>query len=601
MSESKPRRQQTLAVLLGASYFHRAPKLAQGRAFYNSAQDFQEYLISSDGLGLPRENVDWLFDDSRSPSDQLQDIGDFLDNRSSDLKNTGTPLQDLIIYYVGHGLFSGLDQQAYCFAIRATDERSEALTSIRASDLAYIVKGHARFLRKFLILDCCFSAAAYKEFQSGPLQVSRVRVMEQLPQKGTTLLCSASAQDVSLVPEGLPRTMFSDSLLRALRQGSRFLGPQLSLSELGDLVKVNLQEAYPNNWVRPEVHSPDQREGDIASLPLFPNPAYDAQKTEEARGIQSARTSQDEARREPEAANAQLETQAPERAEAESKTRETETARQKAEVVKAQAETEVRERAEAGSKTREAETARQKAQVAKTPSEINWQKRIENSKGIAIIVAASTLVVALIVGLFWAYTYTSTQRPTSTVNQEPLSKAANEAQKPAPDKSGANSSPAGTQPSEVIRPDVSDKRPAMQPSQKPSSAATNGKTNSVAASPVATRTPSAPIRAYRPSPSSQDWGECTFEKSPGRPARVDGDCSNTLDNLALRLQQMPTGKLVLVGYTAETEPQSLSLQRALNVKRYLTIDGPSRNAASRIETQQGGIKDKSVHFYFVPG
>jgi hypothetical protein len=275
-----PNPRQTLAVLIGASWFGRAPKLAQGRAFYNSAHDFHEYLTSSAGLCLARENVNWLFDDSRLPSDQLQDIRDFLERRSADLGGRGTPPEDLIVHYVGHGLFWGSDQ-AYCLAVRATDERSEGLTSVRVGDLAAIIKAHATFLRKILILDCCFSAAAYKEFQSGPLEAARVKLLEELPKRGTTLLCSASAQDASLAPEGLSRTMFSDALLKALHQGHSFLGPRLSVWELGDLVKELLQKTYPTTWVRPEVHSPDQREGDIAGIPLFPNAAYLARKTGE--------------------------------------------------------------------------------------------------------------------------------------------------------------------------------------------------------------------------------------------------------------------------------------------------------------------------------
>jgi hypothetical protein len=277
MPESEPRARQTLALVLGASTFRRAPKLAQGRAFYDSAQDFYEYLISADGLGLSQENVDWHFDDSKSPSDQLQEIRDFIESRSAALRQEGAQPQDLIVYYVGHGLFSGADN-AYCLAIRETDERNEGLTSIRASDLASIIKTAARFLRKFLILDCCFSATAYREFQSGPLTVGRVKILDELPQKGTTLLCSASARDQSIAPQGLSRTMFSDSLLRALRQGHPDLDARMSLSELGDLVKRNIREAYPSSWVRPEVHSPDQREGDIASVPLFPNAAFSVQR-----------------------------------------------------------------------------------------------------------------------------------------------------------------------------------------------------------------------------------------------------------------------------------------------------------------------------------
>jgi hypothetical protein len=350
-----------LAVLLGASSFDRAPKLAQGRAFYNSAQDFREYLLASNGLGLARENLKWLFDDSRSPTDQLRDAGDFLETRSADLKNRGTLPQDLIVYYVGHGLFWG-PEQAYCLAVRGTDERSEGLTSLRVSDLGSVIKAHARFLRKFLILDCCFSAAAYKEFQSSPLEAGRAKVLEELPQKGTALLCSASAQDPSLAPEGLSRTMFSDGLLRALREGHPFFGLRLSVSELGDLVKMNLKDAYPNSWVRPEVHSPDQREGDVASVPIFPNPSYvspeEQQRRDEEHRAEIPRQKAEAEQR------AREEAEARERAEVERKNREAEEARQRAEADrKAREEAAASEKAQAERKEREAEQLRLKVEA----------------------------------------------------------------------------------------------------------------------------------------------------------------------------------------------------------------------------------------------
>ena len=74
--------------------------------------------------------------------------------------------------------------------------------------------------------------------------------------------------------------------------------------------------------------------------------------------------------------------------------------------------------------------------------------------------------------------------------------------------------------------------------------------------------------------------------------------------MALRLQQTPTGKLQIVGYTDEKEvvsEQTIGAQRAVNVKYYLTQDdlGPKADA-SRIEPRQGGTKGKATHFYFVP-
>jgi DNA-binding beta-propeller fold protein YncE len=398
MQGSEPNPRQTLALLMGASTFRRAPKLAQGRAFYNSAQDFSEYLVAPAGLGLPRENVNWLFDDSRSPSDQLQDIRDFLESRSAALKSEGTAVQDLIFSYVGHGLFAG-GEHDYCFAIRATDERSEGLTSIRAVDLAAILNGSARFLRKFLILDCCFSAAVYAEFQSGPLTAARVKLLDELPPRGTTLLCSASAQDPSLAPVGQTRTMFSEGLIRSLRQGHPSLGPRLSLSELGDLVKLTIREEYADAGVRPEVLSPDQREGDVASVPLFPNAAWvvqqaaDEQRQVEARekaeaqakaeaearekeeAERKAREAAEEAARQAEAKRLREEAEAHERAEVERKAREAaEEAARQAEAKRLRDAAEATQKAEAERKAREAE---RELEAAKAQGEAEKRKRTE--------------------------------------------------------------------------------------------------------------------------------------------------------------------------------------------------------------------------------
>ncbi len=103
--------------------------------------------------------------------------------------------------------------------------------------------------------------------------------------------------------------------------------------------------------------------------------------------------------------------------------------------------------------------------------------------------------------------------------------------------------------------------------------------------------------------SIQDWGECTFEKNPKKPWRVDNDCKDTLDKLALRVQQMPNGKLDIVGYTNEKEvvkEKTLGAQRSVNVKYYLTTDGPTKVDAGRIQPREGGAKGQATHFYFVP-
>jgi outer membrane protein OmpA-like peptidoglycan-associated protein len=102
----------------------------------------------------------------------------------------------------------------------------------------------------------------------------------------------------------------------------------------------------------------------------------------------------------------------------------------------------------------------------------------------------------------------------------------------------------------------------------------------------------------------EDWGECTFEKNPKKPWRVDNDCKDVLDKLALRVQQMPNGKVAIVGYTDQEEvvnAEQLGAQRSVNVKYYLTTDeiGPKLDP-TRLQPYKGGKKGKKAHFYFVP-
>jgi hypothetical protein len=97
-----------------------------------------------------------------------------------------------------------------------------------------------------------------------------------------------------------------------------------------------------------------------------------------------------------------------------------------------------------------------------------------------------------------------------------------------------------------------------------------------------------------------DWGECTFEK--GRPARVDNVCKDILDGLILKIQGQQNGKLIVVGYSDQSEVKSpnIAAQRAANVVYYLTNDSSPTVDAGRMEAHQDGVQGKSTHFYFVP-
>jgi hypothetical protein len=100
-------------------------------------------------------------------------------------------------------------------------------------------------------------------------------------------------------------------------------------------------------------------------------------------------------------------------------------------------------------------------------------------------------------------------------------------------------------------------------------------------------------------------GECEFHNARRR-ARVDNQCKAQLDAVALRLQQEPDGKAVIVGYSEPGEAikgQDLAAYRAYNAKKYLTSgEGKQRIDPTRIEVRKSPAtgQGKKAVFYYVP-
>jgi hypothetical protein len=98
----------------------------------------------------------------------------------------------------------------------------------------------------------------------------------------------------------------------------------------------------------------------------------------------------------------------------------------------------------------------------------------------------------------------------------------------------------------------------------------------------------------------QEVGDCNFS-DPKKTARVDNVCKAVLDDVALRLQREPNGKLVVVGFEDEEEVVNIDGQRSENIKYYL-ISGESQAQIdpSRIEARTGAHGSKSAKLYYVP-
>jgi tetratricopeptide (TPR) repeat protein len=272
----------TIAILLGASAWPNSPGFQASPAFINAAQGLKKYLLSPSGFDLPVANFFDQFDTPISTSDQLEMLGSFLEKRIQEQKQAQQPIRDVLVYFVGHGGFAGAAADFYLLPRRAN------ASSLRASGmsidaLAEVLREKARRTRQYLLLDCCFSAAAFSSFQGGADQVALLKIVDafhvsgkssSFPQKGTTLLCSSDQKSPSLLLLDESCTMFSFALLEALKQGNVYRPERLSLRDLRELAQGQLDSLDNKNAPRPGLHSPDQSEGDVADVPLFPNPSF---------------------------------------------------------------------------------------------------------------------------------------------------------------------------------------------------------------------------------------------------------------------------------------------------------------------------------------
>ena len=86
-------------------------------------------------------------------------------------------------------------------------------------------------------------------------------------------MCSSGPREPSKAPPNLEHTMFTEALIEVLRQGDKDAPLFLSIQDLHILISHILYNKFKEESVRPEIHAPAQRHGNISGVPLFPNPA----------------------------------------------------------------------------------------------------------------------------------------------------------------------------------------------------------------------------------------------------------------------------------------------------------------------------------------
>jgi hypothetical protein len=104
-----------------------------------------------------------------------------------------------------------------------------------------------------------------------------------------------------------------------------------------------------------------------------------------------------------------------------------------------------------------------------------------------------------------------------------------------------------------------------------------------------------------PPPQASKVNECQYPNVK-KPWRVDNTCKAELDDVALKLQQDPDAKLVVVGNADPKEKRkNLAAERALNVKAYISGGEAKQNIdASRIETRTGSEGTMTSEQWIIP-
>lgn len=283
-----PSPQTTLLILLGASTWSFFPEFQSSEAFARAARNVKNYFLNPWFFGLPAANLLDLFDADETADRLDMAIGEFLEQRQAALRAAGSAGRDLLFYFIGHGGFIGRDSDFY-LAVRRTRAESPRASGMQMMALADTLTRQASHLRRYLILDCCFAGAAFSAFQGAPDQVALQKTSDAFgvkrktvgfPTRGTALLCSSSHTSPSLLlPDG-SSTMFTRAILDALIQEAPAWGGALSLRDVKDITATLLSEI--RNAPRPVVLSPDQSEGDVADIPLFPHPGVANRPPEEA-------------------------------------------------------------------------------------------------------------------------------------------------------------------------------------------------------------------------------------------------------------------------------------------------------------------------------
>ncbi|MFE0843171.1 hypothetical protein [Achromobacter insolitus] len=267
--------ERSVVILLGAHAYPSLQGISAIPPLAESSQLFKEYLLSHrDVLGIESEEfVLDLFDSDDPAGVQTERIERFL---ISFVQSTPRCRQrNVFFHYAGHGLLLG-DEHRLFLAVRQSGKTMNS--AINIGNLAEIFSNSAKYSRKLIFLDCCFSAAAARYFLSDPGGLAHIigsRASEILRQgvpgklsRGTAMLCAVGKDDPASGELYNGATLFTGALLEAIQINEQ-REPRITMRELRDRILERMEEIERPEL--PQMFSLDQVQGDVANnLRVFP-------------------------------------------------------------------------------------------------------------------------------------------------------------------------------------------------------------------------------------------------------------------------------------------------------------------------------------------
>jgi hypothetical protein len=263
-------------VLIGASDFP-GWREQSNPAFARSARAFLDLM--NDGAALQgKPAVCDLFDKALGPGEIVASIEDFVrDHRS---------ITDLLIYYCGHGIRLDMPSKPLALMLPATRLSTASLTALTLGNFQAALQTMIARRRLFLVLDCCFSAYASKDWSIEDNVVAttiRLEASESLPRRGVALI--SAARGFALAPKDTEHTLFTGALVETLRIGLPGAEPYLSFREVVAAARTRIEQRYAQkaepapDGACPEVLALDQDDGDISLNRFFVNRAAPSDTT----------------------------------------------------------------------------------------------------------------------------------------------------------------------------------------------------------------------------------------------------------------------------------------------------------------------------------